>query len=501
MISTRRLLVVLVVFGILGSGVAMAASYGLNASAENHPDTYFKEDQLTVESHDRSTMDWLQYENDNGEIATIDAFVNGTSQDARVKYRADQIEDDSFLQFPRTSSESNNSNSWALPGNWTAGGANSSKISVTDSDGHTATGVESLNISTDGTMASGDTAYTEFTDASLTSDVQKRYLQLVLSISKLETGAVAEVQVRDSDGDYVAAEINGSASASAEDVIANATGNGIIYQVQLGQLTVQGSGDGTMGAIETVRIVTKDGDVTAYVTALNVQKKSRWDFGEERVPDTSTDDSGDYKDETVYQRPGGGLIDAHGLGGLGDTFSDATVHKLRYQDVHYRMQDKSTAVSIEFADAGNYPGFDAVLDVSWRRTLPTGYDVTHGSIDLVHEQTFLSERYVQLRHAEGVGDTETSEIADSSWIDSSSALGDEGKTVTMDDTVTSGTTYVAQFEVKLIQTQVDTLKPSAGGAGGFWQAGGNNPLASIWNWLAGGLVGLLSLVGIKMRGG
>lgn len=49
----KALFSILLVFAVVvsGAGTAVAATYGTNAQAENHPDTYFHEDRLTIESH------------------------------------------------------------------------------------------------------------------------------------------------------------------------------------------------------------------------------------------------------------------------------------------------------------------------------------------------------------------------------------------------------------------------------------------------------------------
>ncbi|WP_311170642.1 hypothetical protein [Halobellus ordinarius] len=497
----KTLFSILLVFAVVASGTVgtvAAAGYGMNAQAENHPDTWFQEDELTIESHDQSSMDWLEYEGDNGDIKTIDAHVNGTDGDAKVAYRADQLEADALGQFPRYSDEENNTDTWLNTSQWTS----TTGVTVSDTDGATAAGVPSIEIASDGSFTDGTTGNAEYTLSDpITSDVEKLYLQSILNVDTLDSGAVVEVQVRDGDGDYVNATIDSSATATAEDTIANQTANGVIYQRQLGQFAVEGNGDGSLDAVETVRVEIRDGDGTVTMTGLNVQKKSRWDFGEERVLDTSTDDDDDYTSETVRERPMGGEIEMSSLQGLGEEFSSATIHKLTYLNVEYRLQDKPDSVSMAFTEAKNYPGFPTLLDLSWRRTIPTAYDISHGNLELKHRQTFMSERYIQIRYAEGVGETSTDDIADSSWIDLSSSLGEENTEITADSTVQPDTTYVVEFEVKLLEDQVSALEKS-GGAGGFWGSdGGGGPFSSLYNWVAGGVVGLLSMLGIKKRVG
>ena len=492
-------LTALVVIGLVTAGVvgATASGYGLNDQADAHPDTYIQEDRLTVETHDQTSMDWLEYENDSDQLTEIEATVNGTDSGAQVSYRADMLEDSDLVKYPRVDSETNNSVSWSNAGNWTE---SSTSITVSDSDGSTASGVESVQIATDGSLSSGASENVAYAEQSITSDVEKRYLQFVGNVDSLDSSAVVEVQVRDGDGDYVAAVIDSSRDATASDVIANQTASGVIYQEQLGQLSVKGSGDGSLDAIEEIRVVTTDGDATVTITGLNAQKKSQWSFGEERVQNSD----GNWESQTVRERPTGDRIDAKSLQGFGDSFEDATVHKLQYLDVQYRMSDKPSSVNATFEDAEQYPNFPAILSVQYDRTIPTAYDLSHGSMELKTEQSLLSDRYLQLRYAEGVGDTDAENISSDTWIDLSGSLGEDGKVITADGSVQPDTRYVVEIEGKVLEEQQTNLENVQTGGGGFWGGsgdGGGNPFTSLYNWVAGGLVGLLSLFGLRQKVG
>ncbi|WP_435145914.1 hypothetical protein [Halobaculum sp. P14] len=486
---------------VVSSGVAAAASasYGTNPEADSHPDTKAVEDRLTIETHDRETMGWLEYEGDNGKIRQINAYVNGTESGAKVSYRADRIDAEALGMFPRVSGEENNSVTWLDTSNWTT----SSGVSVSDTDGATATGVRSVKIASNGSFGASTTGSATFDKPAITSDAEKRYLQFVGNVDSLESGAEVAVQVRDGGGDYVEAVINSSRDATAQDVIANTTASGVVYQEQLGQLAVKGSGDGSLDAVTEVRVVVRGGDGAVTMTGLNVEKKSRWDFGEERVLDTSTDDSGDYKSSTVYSHTGG-EINASSLQGLGETFSAATIGDLQYLNVEYRMQDDPAHSEIAFEKAGNYPNYKHKLVLSHRFTIPTAYDITHGEIVLKTRQSFLSDRYLRLRYAEGVGDTKDSEISSDAWIDLTGSLGEEGTWITVDSSVQPGTSYEFQLTTLLLDDQYKALQPTAGGGGGFWgsSSGGGNPFMSLYNWIAGGVVGLMTMLGLaKARGG
>ena len=490
-----RLIALVAVVALALSGTAAAATLGLNPNADVYPETQFEEDHLDVAVHDRETMGLLEYQNDSGEIQTIDAEINGTEAGELVSYRADQVEEPEFGEYPRKSDEANNSASALDASEWTTGGAASSKISVSQTDGSTAAGVTSIQIATDGSMTSGDVAYASYSNQSITTDVLKREAQLILNVDTLDSGAIVDVQIRDGDGDYVNATIDSSRDATAADVIANQTADGVVYQQKLGELSVEGTGDGSLDAIEEIRVNAEDADATVTLTAVNVEKKSHWDMGT-----TRQNVSDGHEDVTVEQNADGGRIELTSLSSMGEWSADSVIHGLRYHNLEYGMAEKPAAVNVTFSDAENYPSFPTKVEIVYTRELPTAYDLSHGPVSLDVTQTFLSDRYSTFRYAEGVGDTATADVADDSWIDLSGSLGEPEKEIEADATVQSGTTYKVQQVVLLTADQRDSLE-ATGGAGGFWgDSGGSNPLMSVYNWIAGGIVGLLSIVGIKARG-
>lgn len=499
-ISVKKFGAVLLVFALLASTAAAAGGFGLNIQAEQYPEIYYQEDELTVASHDRGSMGWLQYEGDDGKTQTINAHVNGTDSGAKVGYRADQIQDSDLAKYPQVDSEDgNNSVTWLNHGNWST---SSSNVTVSDSDGSTASGVESIQIATSGTLGAGSSVSATYANQSITTDAEKRYLQLVTNVNSLESGAVVHVQAHDGDGDYVEATINASRNSSDADVITNSTAaKGVIYQEQLGQLNVSGTGDGTLNGIQEITVQVTDGDADVTITGLNVQKKSTWSFGEEHVLDDSTADiDDDYTGETVTERPEGGVINVTSLASMDDVFSDATVHQLTYYDVRHRLEDDPSAVSVEFSSADRY-NYPQKLELTLRKEIQTAYDLSRGDIDLVVEQSFLSDRYVEFRYAEAVGDTDTADISDEKWTDMSGSLGELNKSITVDATVNEGETSVTDLTILLQDDQAENLQKTGGSGPSFWgDDGGSNPFMSLYNWVAAGIVGLLTTVGIKLKG-
>lgn len=486
-------LVALLVLSTVGMPVAAAVS--INTSADEYPTTYVYEDALTKETHDMETMSALEYENNNGDVVDLEAIHNGTTSGNDMAIRADRIAEDDFNQFPRKDAESgNNSASVMDASEWTSSG---SAISISENDGATGSGVESLSISTTG-MQAGTTNSTTYSNLSETSDPNKRMIQFVANINTLDAGTSAELVFQDGDGDEVTPEINASAtSTTATDVIANSTANGVIYQQQVGDLTVEGTGDGTFNGIQKVLVRVNDGDVDMTITALNAERKSAVDFGTHRYQNADNE----WTTETVENDADGGYINITSVNSLGETFSDATVNKLKLYNLHYRLEDQPDDYSAEIKDADEVGGYPSKLVLEGRIQVETAYELSHGNLELRTYQSLPGDRFQRLRYAEGVGDTATSEIADSSWVDASGSLTESGTTITLDATGQSGVTYVVQVTPTLLDAEVDSLQSTGGG--GFWggSGGSSNPFMSVYNWIVGGVVGLLTTIGIMKRGG
>lgn len=118
---------------------------------------------MTIAQHDRGEMtSELQYFDDSGEIATLPATVN-SSQDTPYTFRADQIDSDAFTQFPRDKNVSAiDATEWS-----TTSGASSS-MTISQTDGATASGVDSVEFNA--SVVSGETATATFGNFSVKKD-------------------------------------------------------------------------------------------------------------------------------------------------------------------------------------------------------------------------------------------------------------------------------------------------------------------------------------------
>jgi hypothetical protein len=473
---------VLMVGSLVGAPVA-AAPPDLNFDDEDTPNPYLQEDQLTIAQHDRAEMSSeLMYFDDSGEVATLPATVN-SSQDTPYTFRADQIDSDAFTQFPRDKNVSAiDATEWS-----TTSGASSS-MTISQTNGATASGVDSVEFNA--SVVSGETATATFGNFSITDDPEKRVVRLVGNVDTLASGSNVDVRLVDADGDAKVATINSSATASDANVIGTGTGQGYVYQQRLGDLATDGTnGDGVFDGIEKVEIVVSDADATVTLVGLDAESKSEFELGE-------TVNSND-ETETVSERNSGGdmSLSVTSIDTMGETFDDAVVNDLRISDVRYQLSDLTNPDDYEvtFSDADQY-SYERKLELNGRLEIPSAIDLSHSGLSFMDEQGFVSQRYASVQIAEGVGDQEFENI--SSWNDKSDLYSSEGATHELDSTVAVDKSYAYSLTLLLQPGEEDTMTADASGGGGFWGAGGSNPVSSFINWVIAGILGIGGTLGI-----
>lgn len=467
-----------------------AASPDLNFENENTPNPALTEDTLTIGQYNMSAMDSpLEYYDDSGNVQELNATYN-TSQDTPFSYRADQVNADVYSEFPRESA-----NASAIDHTeWTTSSGASSSVSVNDADGNTAQGVPAVEIAA--TVADTETATATYDNFSaITTDANKRVLRFVGNVDSLASGAQVEVRAVDSDGDYKAATVNASESASADGVIGTGTGDGYVFQQRLSDLSTVGNGDGTFDDIAKIEVVTSDADATVTIVGLDAESKSAMTLGE------TVNSDGD--EVVVEERNAGGdmSLEVIGLDTLGSEFDEATVNDFEVSDVRYPLSEvvAEDDYSVEFSDATDY-AYDRKLELNARLDIPAAIDLTHSGLAFEMDQTFVSQRYATVEMAEGVGSTEFSNI--SSWEDKTDLFSSEGSTVTLDDTVAVDKQYAVSATILLQQGEEDAMK-SSGPVGGPVGSGSGGLIGSIFAFfdsLVGKVVGVVGLFAGGVKG-
>lgn len=451
------LLVMLTVFLALGMSVVPAAAQNqaINYSADAAPQSEFT-GNVTIDGYSM-TWDGLQYENDSGEVVDFPGEVN-SSVDNPYSYVASDVNFSDAGAFPHA-----NENVSALDAaEWTTS-------SATVADTETASGVEALEISASPASGSSGTATFDLTaaDSAITSDENKRYLQMVLDVNTLESGATVNVSVVDEDGDSYTATIDPSRS-EGDDLIASATGEGMIYQQQLGDMTLETAGDGQFNNIQTVDVTIADASAGVAISALNLDKTSTWTFGEQKV---DTDDDDELETETIEETKTGGAISVHDLSTLGDTFSDAEF--AGGLDVEFRQTAEhldSEDVSTGFESADQYASYEQRFNMFVRHSVPDAYDLSYSGLELEDTVSVPGTRYVTVEYAENVGDTAFGDIG--SWSSITGQYDNLDKTLTVDDTVSPGTSMAIHYDYVLTGDEADSLQNTGGAMGPTGGSGG-----------------------------
>ena len=472
------------------AGPAAAAGPGLNFSSDKTPNPTIAEDELVVHEHDLGDMSSpLEYYDDSGEVATLPATVND-SQTTPVGVRFDQVDTEAYDLFPRIDGEDGNAATWTKTGNWSTSSGSSSSMSVSDAS---ADGVEKVGLSA--SVAAGETATATFgANVSISEDPNKRVLMFVGNVDTLADDSTVEIRAVDGDGDYRAAEVNASAVASDDDVIANDTGNGFVFQQRLSDLPLAGSGDGTLDSIQQVDIVAADGNADVTVAGLDLDKKGTFDLAE---IERDTDDDGEMEATTPTDYYEGGVANLTGLSTFGDTFDDAVINDLRVYDVQYRFADltDSDEHSVNFSSADDY-SYPQKLELFADLEVPTAIDISHGSLSLEFDQGIPTERYVTFRVAEGVDSAEAfGNVSDSAYTDETSALSGQDTTATLVDSASGDTTYRVHLVALLQSEEVETLQ--SGGAMGPTGSSGGGFFSTLVGQVTGVVGSVLGAVGLR----
>lgn len=194
--------------------------------------------------------------------------------------------------------------------------------------------------------------------------------------------------------------------------MANATGDGYIYQAQLGDLNVTTAGDGTFGDIQKVNVTETGGAAaTIEVSALNLDKTGEWDFGS-HLADTDDDDELESVEHTEKKTGGAmdlGAKDASGLTTLGSELGDATLHDLDVEMVESADEQPDDIVYANFTkdasvESGDCPGYYGTVTLAVRMTDKSAYDLSSANGVLHVTQTFQEVVHDRILRAAAVGD-------------------------------------------------------------------------------------------------
>lgn len=469
---------------LLVSGGAMAAGGSVNWSSGVAPSNYTQSATAHIDVHHMAwgtqPSDALKYLNNNGKVVSLNREVNGSASNPYSVY-ATSINASDFRAFPHAQknvSAVSDTSRWSSAGNMT--------VSSTT----TAPNVQAVKFSSSGSGTA------TFSNVSITSSAQRRYLQAVLDVQSISAGTTVQIRAVDADGDYKQAQINTS-MASGKNLIANASGRGIIYQQQLGKLATKGSGDGTFSQIQKVEIRVTGGSATVAVSGLNLDKMSPWTFGDHVAANGTK--------QTVTNKQTAGRLQLASLSSMGSTFGSAMLHNFEVQTWQRGRDLPSSDVSMNLTKTGNkYPGYYGTATISMRTSMTSAYALSWSNAKITDKQTFPTDRLLSMKYAEATGAKSFGNISSGAWTDLSSKYTGQGAKVSVDQTQQTGQNDVGQFRLRLTKSEYQSLQAQQGGAmgGGGSQAGG---LMSIFSGVKGAVLGslvvLLGLVGIAVKWG
>lgn len=436
---------------------------GLNWASDFVQNSYFGEEILTRTKH---KMAWgtdddalTTYENDSGEKATLAGYVPREDTENVLTVRADKFQFADASAFPRGrqfdkdgDGEDDSDVSALAATHWATTGATNGSVSVSDADLDVS---NALTVTTSG-VASGETVTAEFTDVSIGSDAEKRFIQLVANVDQLTSGATVEIVVIDDDGDEKIVTASPSADLAQDSVFATATGKGIVLQQRLGDLATDGSGDGNFDSIERVEVRVSGADAEITLTAFNAAKMERWSFGD-YLQNEGTDD----EEQVTRYEPGPGTFTIMGFDTLSDplTGDDAVVYDVE-QPMRYTLEASTLPYEWELVNADAYPGFDYRLIQRGKFEVPTGYDLSHTGLTLTDQVDVPGNRYDAVRTTSGVDGVAFEDIEDTSWDGHATEYSGEGGTVELSGTVQPGVVY--GYEAEILMTESEWNNDAAG---------------------------------------
>jgi len=440
--------------------------------------------RLRTASPDEFTV---MYEDDNGEVAELPAEINSTLV-APIEISIEKINESAFTEFPRVDGESNNNVTWTEGAEWSTS-TDGGSMSVSESS--PAGTVDAVTFTaTAGASSTANATYDNFT---ISQDATKRVAQVGMNVDSLAAGSNVTVRFQESDGDYVALEVNQSVNASADGGIANATGEGWVEQQRLGHenMSVEGTGDGSLGSIDKVVVHVSGGDATVELFWLDTEKKGETELGT-RYYDDDDDDALRQQSETLVDKDFAGAMRVSSMDDLSSEFDSAIIYDKTVYDLEYRPEYVSSEdLNLSVTDAEAYPSFEKLFEGYYRLSVPTPIDVTHGSIALMGSRGGLpDERFETIEYKIGTGSTDMHNVT--GWSTHSFSSDDPEELATG---VSAGDNVVIHDEILYTDAEFDALTSGAvaGGPVGSGDGGVIGFLTSLPGIVLSGIVGFLGI--------
>lgn len=460
---TKRLFLVLVVFAVVASSAAVpvaATDHGTktNCDADAAHNPYIDAD-VTKTSHE---MSWtaLEYENDSGEVEAIPGELN-TSETNPHQFTFSDVETSAYDEFP-VNVGTENVNTIMDQRNWSTSSTGTVTVSVNNVT--TATGVDAIEIDATG-VGSTERANGTFDAFRITSDVDKRWLQVIADVDTLDSAndPMVQIRVEDDDGDFVSATLDPNGNASTGNTMANSTGEGYVFQQQIGDMTVNGTeGDGTLDEINATKVVVIADNANVDIAAFSVERTSPWDLGTE-LKDTDGDGNNEtYEPLDVNQS---GDVRRDTLDSLDGAFDAATIHDLtipiKVYSCDFSQPSDYERFNASSENATDYPSFDSIVNDTRRLALPSAFDLSYSNTELRDVEPLPSNRYRTVEYTDAVGETDFQNVSFDN--DVTSSYSSQGTEVTLTTDVTAGEEMAVRYDYLVTADEKDSVFAAQGG--------------------------------------
>ncbi|WP_276260589.1 hypothetical protein [Haloglomus litoreum] len=444
----------------------------IDTTSDESPRVWVEETDVTIAEHRMGEhgTDPLAYEADDGSNTDLPAEVNTSDADAPIEVSPAYI-DDPDLYGPVTDDEANveGQSFVAEEGDWSVSGSASAKGSVSEWGSAPNVRAAPTQLATDGSMTAGDTVLFSYSDNVSLDDARKRVVTMAGELNTLDSGATVRVEIVDTDGDYAYATIAESAADADEETFANETG-AFYASTRVDTLVsangVQGTGDGTLSEIDTVRLNVTDADADLALTGMDVSAKETMAFGTVAYQADSDDR---YETET-RTNVDGGTVRFRSLDGLADHWGDAHVHDLVVgagdATVNYPLS-MADGSNVTMTDAEDYASYSDRLEgqplAVW--DIPAPVDVTHGTLDLVAEQRQPGSQYISVDYATGYAGNYSEASTTGATSQFNGAIGDRVELAT-DISASSDHDAAVGMEIVYTSSEADAVFQEGGTVAG-----------------------------------
>ncbi|WP_207590524.1 hypothetical protein [Halomontanus rarus] len=485
-----------------GTALALSATGTAAAATYNYESEYAPTPRIpgsvTIDEHTDAMTSALEYLADDE--STTDLRDDGAMLAPRdaddephnpVQYRPDRLDSSELRKFPRGETREVTEDgetveedvSWTDIDEWVIENGTGSVDATT-----AASGADAITISDDGAATVGG-----FDAFDIDSGVERKYLQAIVRIENTTADAGAELLLKDTSGE---------SPVGIGPVVIEVDGDGTyVVQKNIGELIEDGGGGDIeqLGALEVWAI---ECDVT--IVGLNLDRATRWSFGETEELITD-DDSDEVLETTTVYEPVGKValadVDDGPLSTLDDAFSDATIRDLDV-DIELDVGGLSDdAVDLAFEDASRHTP-DRRMRLVTNFELPTAYALEYNALALEDTVAHTGDRYRTVEFVAGVEDPVTLEAIDDEDVDGwvqrtvdyrDAELEDE---LALTSSVNAGEVVAVYYEVLVRDSEENELEDTSSIPAGPTGSEGGGILSTLFS-LPGIIVSALGIAGLR----